>query len=194
MTFTMKRFAHVASAVVLAAFSAGCAMQFGRADHDASVRSKNDAYVVIGLEPENASIAIFQGSIRDNRYRQNPLPPATFAGYAEQGYVVTRVSPETAYAITFVTLYASKFEPITGVMVPCNGAKTLVFTVPAGTALYMGSVRFRTSGAGIVPQYSHDYDAAKAFLNGLYPKLAPSLSDGKPQFLPVDGIQCAGGR
>jgi hypothetical protein len=177
--------------VLIAALCAGCAAQWGRADHDASA-ARGDAYVVIGVQPENASISIFQGWISDGKFRQNPLPPASFVGSAEEGFVVTRVAADSAYAITFVTIHNGAGDFLTPPFVPCKGSRTLAFTVPAGKTLYLGNMHYTLSGSGVRPGYAHDFDAAKAFVERHYPGLAPSLTDSQPQFLEVTGNGCVG--
>lgn len=183
----------IAGATVVAILCTGCAMQWGRADHDATISSPKDSYVVIGIQPEKASISLFEGSFVSGSFKQNPLPPASFIGFAEDGYVVTRVSADTPYAITYVTLYGSGRELLVPPLVPCSGAKTIAFSVPGGQVQYAGNVIYRKSGSGAVPEFKSDFDAAKRFMEKHHPKLAPKLTDGGLNLSTVNSIlQCSG--
>lgn len=188
----MGMLSRVVGAMLLMGLCSGCAMHWGRADHDATIRSPKDAYVVIGVQPEKASVSLFEGSLSGGSFQQNRLPPASFVGFPEDGFVVTRVSADTAYAITFVTLYETGNELLLPPLVPCRGAKTIAFSVPGGQVLYVGHVLYRKIGGGAVPEFGTNFEEAKRFLAARYPNLAPKVTDAGLKLSTVSGVQCVG--
>lgn len=174
-------------AIVLAVVCAGCAVNIGRAGHDAGHPSMNESYVVLGVEPEFTQVSLFRGSISDGVFHQNLILPASFAGQPEDGFVVTRSSAGEVLAITYVVMYSSKEDSFRPVLVPCAGAKTAVYAVPEGKVVYIGSVRYRQYGAGVVPQFGQDFEAAKAFMATHYPKLADRLEAARFDLMPATG-------
>jgi hypothetical protein len=187
-----------ALAVTLALSCAGCAggiggaWDMGRADHDADPPSQNESYVVLGVAPEYTQVNLLTGWIADGVFHWNTLP-ASFAGQPEDGFIVTRSSAGNHLALGGVMMFASKDDKLRPMMVPCEGAKTIVLTVPAGKVIYLGGVRYRPVGSVVVPQFTSDFDAAKAYMTAHYPKLADKLERGHFDFMPMaSGSACAG--
>jgi len=186
--FSVARVA-TAFAFALALLTAGCAggkWEMGRADRDADPPSANESYVILGLQPQNTQVNVFRGWISDGVFHQNPLLPATFAGEPEGGFVVTRSSAGEAVAITNVVVY-SKNALFPRLLVPCEGSKTVVFTVPAGKVIYIGSVRYESIAGGVAPRFGNEFDAARAFMTTHYPKLADTLEQGRFDLMPAEG-------
>lgn len=191
----LMRLARVACAVALVASCAGCmnVLRIGRADHNASVRSDGDAYVIIGVSPDKAAISIMPGEIEDGQFRQDTEAlSATFFDFPEDGYVVTRVTPGKAYAITHVRIYKTADESFVMPFVPCRSVKTVAFKLPPARAVYITDVHYDPLTNGVRPEYGHDFERAKAFGTTHYPNLASHLSDGEMQLLPVRNSRCIG--
>lgn len=182
----------IAGVMMVAVLCAGCTgLQWGRADSDATITSPKDAYVVFGVQPELAKVSLFVGEFLSGSFKQDRLPSASFIGFPEDGYVVTRVSPDTAYAVTYVTLYATGNELLVPPLVPCAGAKTIAFKVPAGKVLYVGDVKYLKAGSGAVPEFSAKFDTAKRYMDTHYPNLSRNLTDGGLQLATVNSEGCA---
>lgn len=159
----------------------------GRASHDAGPPSDKEGYVVLGIQPEFTQVSLFPGRISDGVFHQNALLPAEFAGQPEDGFAVTRASAGTVLAITYVVMFANKSDAFRTPMVPCSGSKTLVVTVPAGKVIYLGNLRYQSFPGVVRPQFSNDFDAAKAYMTTHYPKLADKLEQGRFELMPAVG-------
>jgi len=183
---------------MLSLLSTGCAggvggaWDIGRAGHDADLPSGKESYIVLGIQPEYTQVSLFRGRVSDGVFHQNVLLPASFVGQPEDRFIVSRSSARDVLAITYVVMFTNKSDAFQPVLVPCEGAKTAVISVPAGKVIYVGDVRYQYSARGVVPEFSNDLDAAKAYMTTHYPKLAEKLEQGQFDLMPAVGQgQCA---
>lgn len=172
--FTIRTFAGLVVGLV-AIVAAACVTPPPAAT--ASVQSDRDAYFVIGLAPPNARVGITDGEIRDNAFHDvlvRMLPMPTYA--QDQGYIVVKAEPGKPLGIGTVHLMAGDSSIFGQAFVPT--CQILVFTPQAGKVLYLADVFVARRGAGVLPQYRRDLEAARNHLRARYPQLADKLAQG----------------
>jgi hypothetical protein len=163
----------------------------GRPDAAAAPPDKDEAYFLIGVEPVDARIIVFQGDVQNGWFSSNPLANATFYGNPVDGFALGKTHAGNTLAITKVQLIAPDSAFFAATLVPCGGAKTIVFTAPMGKVIYVGSVDYELVATGqLVPRFHSDIQAAKAFLDKHYPQLAGLLEQGSYQLMPVESAGC----
>ena len=173
-------FRHLLSAAVVAAFAlggAGCA-SMGTVDHAVAPPDNDHTYFVIGIDPPQARVSIFKGFVTGEHFMENPLAATSFLGNPEDGFILGDTHGGTTLGLMMVQLAESGEIALSPAMMPCN-TKTLVFTAPAGKVVYLTNIHFFRSGNGVVPQYSSDLAAARAFVASHYPQLAGKVEQGE---------------
>jgi hypothetical protein len=176
----------VAAAMALAV---GACAQVGQLPATAAIEKPDDAYFVIGVQPETATILLVDGSVEGGQFERlddvfGPLL-VPFSGPPKDGYVVGKAQPgHNTLAISQIGLEQS--------YAPCNGARTVVFDVAPGSIVYVTDVRYTPNPAGttmgqaaLIPAYHQDIDGARAYLRSHYPKLADKLQMARKQMLPI---------
>jgi len=162
----------------------GCT-SMGRADTKIEAPDKNQSIFVIGLTPENHRIGVFGGSEKDGKFKQNWLPAVLYGG-AQGGYIVGKAHAGATLAITAVQVTENEKSFVGTDFQACNGAKTVVFQVPPGKVIYLGSVDYRVNGKSLEVRYWNDLDGAHRYLSGAYPAIADRVEQGSYRLLPTD--------
>lgn len=158
----------------------------GHVDPGVTAPASDHTFFVIGVAPQNMRIAVFRGDVSDGAFHQNAIAAASYLGTPEDGFILGETHGGNTMAITFVVPLSSPNDVFSTPLVPCNGAKTLVFDAPAGKVIYAGSVRYTSGRKGLLPSYGDDLEGARAFLKQHYPALAAGLEAGHPKLLPIN--------
>lgn len=184
--------ARTAALLTCAVLCTSC-MSMGIVDRDAQPPDGKHSYFVIGVTPPNIDLTIFQGDMNGDMFYQSGIAMATFSGLPEDGFVLGKTSAGNTLAITIVHAYGSS-EISSAPLIPCGDGKTLVFKAPPGKVVYVGSIRYRIVGDGLVPTYYEDLEGARRFLEKDHPALAAQLEAGKHELLKSGGtpnMRCA---
>jgi hypothetical protein len=174
---------------VSAILAAGCT-SVGRLSSDTGFDPSRDSIVVFGLQPENYRINLFAGSIRNDRWSQSMLYPASFLGVADRGYVIAKVHSDTPMGIANLRIVASEKDVYGQDYTPCKEAKTLVFTVPKGKVVYLSDFRYRHVGAGVELVNAPDFERARRHVDEKFPALQGRLVQGEFRLMPTT-IPCS---
>lgn len=159
----------------------------GRLEKGASLNTADESIIVLGVAPSNYRISLFPGERKDGVFHQNIFRPAVVYSAAEDGFIITKAKAGDTLAITNIRLVENKesiYGPDFG---PCDGKKTMVFDVPAGKVLYLGSIEYEHAGKNLLIKYGHDVDAARTYFDKHYPlmlgRIEPWLFDLLPTTL-----------
>jgi hypothetical protein len=186
----MKFIRAVAGLAVLSILCVGCT-SVGQLDVAASPPDKDQAFFLIGVEPVDARIIVFEGEVEDGWFSANPLANGTFYGNPVDGFAFGKTRAGDTLAITKVQIIAPDSAFFASTLEPCGGAKTIVFTAPAGKVIYVGSVEYVQDSPGrLVPLFHSDIRAARAFLDKHYPQLSAQLEQGSYQLMPAGPKMC----
>lgn len=171
----------------------GACTSLGVVDKTAALDATQHSIFVLGVAPDNYKISVFPGSVRNGVFRQNPWLPATVYGSGEDGYLVGEASAGDTLAITMIRVLKDKNSIFgTTFFVPCNGKKTMTFSIPGGKVLYLGNVSYEFAGTFLKVKYSQDIDSARKYMDKNYPNLRGRLESWKYQLLPTTA-SCAVG-
>jgi len=189
MNFKFPNIAKLWPVLILLA-SGGCG-SIGQVQNAATMGT-NDAYFIIGVQPEFTRISVDEGGIVDGKF-QGSLATRLFGGNLvfmgepEDGFVLGKARGGALLGITMAQPHSSKTALLGPLLTPCeskrgyahrDGSKTLVFTADAGKVSYIANVRYMWVKDGMVPTYNADLEGARAFLKVHYPLLADSLVQG----------------
>jgi hypothetical protein len=162
----------------------------GRTDSDATLRSNDESFYVLGVQPEIASVGVNQVAASGDRFVPDGIWPANFFGPPKDGYVVGRAHAGKTLAITFASLRRPG-DLLASNFVPCPPTRALSFTVPQGKVVYLGDVTWSQKPDGLFPSYSNNFQAAKTYMSSHYPKLADRLEPGNTEFvMAVPAVGC----
>jgi hypothetical protein len=173
-------FAGVASVLL-----AGCTSAFQLKD-DAPAPSNDESVVILGVSDEHYQVSIFPGSIDKGVFVTTLIRPATVAGKSRNGYLVGKARANDIIAITLVR-YKDNPDAILGFMdfVPCNGSNTMVFRVPHGKVVYLGSVDYRFNGRNLNIRYTNELEQAQRYIDSSFPALRGKVEHIAPEFMPM---------
>jgi hypothetical protein len=172
------------SVVFLVLALSGCTST-GTVDANAAPPADDHTYYVMGLAPANVRIMLFKVDVRDGKFRQDPLPPASFVGTATDGYVVGATHSGNTLGITQVQVVNSPNAIFAKGFVPCSGAPSVVFTAEGGKVVYLGNVHFDVGETNLKPSFDGDIEAARTYLRAHYPNLADKLEQGHFTLMPA---------
>ncbi|MBI3675082.1 MAG: hypothetical protein HY243_00495 [Proteobacteria bacterium] len=168
-----------------------CGAAAETAEPTAAVTSDKDAYIIIGIRPENAKVLIVRGTNEDGQFSVDGWAKPTFVDYPNDGYIVAKAKPGDYVGIDWVFWGHSKGSFWGTIFYNCKGSKTLVFTVPAGKVVYLTDVYFTPNGYGASVKFgASDIETVRAYLMTHYPSLADKVEQGQYETKPADGIQC----
>ena len=183
----MKR---ILSFVAIAAALSGCSL--GQIKGDIAPPAANESIFIVGVNPENFRISVFSGSVKDGRFVQGLMPAVVYGG-AVDGYVVGKAAAGAVLAITMVRVVPDSNAFFSGQnFVACGDAKTMVFEVPKGKVIYLGSLNYAFSDDKLKIASNIDLDAANHYIKASLPSLVGRLEYLEPQLMPT-GKSCSPG-
>jgi len=156
--------------VLLAAAVASSCVSVQPITADLTAPKPDESIFVIGVTPSNYRLFVMQGSVEDGRFRANGVP-AIVGGAPRDGYIVGKAAAGRVLAITEVRRVNEGSGGIAADLRVCGGATTMVFAVPKGKIVYIGSAAFQQTGRSIDVTYSRDLEAARQFVRRNFPKL-----------------------
>lgn len=171
--------------IILLMLATSACTSIGRLEKDASLNSQNESVIVLGVSPANYRVSIFPGTREAGVFYQNILRPAVVYGAAEDGFIVTKAAADETLAITNIRLVANKESVYGPDFAPCDGKMTMVFDVPAGKVLYLGSIEYEFAGKSLLIKYGQDIDTARKYVDANYPKLSGRLEPWPFEILPT---------
>ena len=180
------------SAAIAAAFCASCTT-LGKVDSNATLEPSGDAFFVIGVSPEKTRVRIDDGILANGDFEKstsaNVVPfAATLMNTPTDGYLVGKAKGGTTLGLTAV--FDESGWPAVA-FAPCKGgAKTPVFTLKAGTVVYITSMSYIREADRIKPSFADNFGDAQAFMKTHYPNLADKLERGHYEMAP-SGLDCS---
>lgn len=163
----------------------GCT-SMGRLDKKIEAPGNKESIFILGLAPNNYRVSIFPGDEKKGKFSQDLLQHAVVYGGAQNGYVVFKASAGSTQAITNVRVVSSEKSVLGMDFTPCREAKTLVFKVPAGKVIYLGSIEYLMSADKLDVYYWNNLEGARHYLSGAYPALAGRVEQGSYELLPTN--------
>lgn len=162
-----------------------------RVNENTAEPGPDEAFIILGIEPPRFQIAIFPGTIKDGVFSQNKLSVVAALGMPKDGYLVSKVKAGTNLGITIVKYVEDSTirNLLTGNFQPCDGAKAMVFNVPKGKVLYLGSVNYGFQDNRITIKYDHDLGKAQRYVSSTFPGIKQQVESSEPNYLPTD-IPC----
>jgi hypothetical protein len=147
----------------------------GRLERTAPMPTADETIFVIGVSPERARITVHPGALVDRVFKQNIFRSDAVYGGPNNGFVVGKAKAGDALAIMNVRMMADK-DSIMGLSYkPCEGAKTLVFTAPAGKVIYVGSFTYELLQNRLQVTTAYEFEEAQKFIDANYPNLKGKL-------------------
>lgn len=145
----------------------------------------DETLFVIGISPEDSRVKVAPGYVRDDVFHAlQPDGPSSMFAPPELGFVVGKAKPGEVMAITIVSTASTDF-------VPCQGARTMVFTIPDKRAVYVGHIAWERAGPRLlVPRYFDDPASAAAHVAKQYPSLKAPLENASYRLAPT-ALVCA---
>ena len=172
---------------VLLAVVAACASctMTTRVEKNASL-SDDESIFVVGSSPEHFRIWFMRADIIEKdgaaTVKQDVVGIPLLVANPENGFLVGRVRGGQTIAITGVRAVRAN-ETFGPGFSACGGNKTMVFTAPAGKAVYVGHVELSMKGKQIYASYSNDFTAARSHVDGNYPNLRGKLQQHGHQLI-----------
>jgi len=164
---------------------AGCISQLSKLD---SV-GPNDTVMVLGVEPSNVSLTLFQGRVK-NGYFQGYATGTGYANNPQAGYMITKVTPGDVLGLTEASVKDRRFSSRRVKL--CNFDKSMVFEAPKGKIIYIADVSV-TESESYEGKYDFKYmdrfNQAKAYLDREYPALRDRLVKWPYWILPM-AVSC----
>lgn len=174
-------------------FLIGCAVfllasctSMGKLESAAPAPAADETVFVIGIAPETARISVFPGEVSDRVFRQSMWRSAVVMGNPDNGFIVGKAKAGDVLAITNVRVVDK--DSLAGTdYVPCGGARTLVFTVPAGKVVYLGHIRYELVQNRLRIKTEYRFEDAQTYINATYANLRDRLErqDIDFDFLPT---------
>ena len=163
----------------------------GQLNESAKAPSQSESVFIIGVAPENYRISVFPGSVSNGIFWQSTIRSAAVYGAGKNGYVVGRASAGDVLAITNVRVVKGESSIWGADFAPCRERPTMVFKIPAGKVLYLGSVDYGFEGSMLHISYGNDLTAAQSYVQRTFPALTQPVESLAYELLPTsDG--CSG--
>ena len=171
---------------LLAAFAClllhGCATPL---DRSTQLPGPDESLLVLGAN-RPYSIMLIHGSIENGEFSPSSSRPPAIKGQPTDGYVTGRAKAGSLLALTTV----SSIQP-NGIMMdttwsPCQMPAIMLFTVPPGKVIYLGSVEFAGSSGrpGLAMGYENRLAQAQQYVDTAFPALSGKLEYVAPDFVP----------
>jgi len=171
--------------IIITSFLLSSCVSKGLLKQDARLTSSDESVFVLGLSPENYSVFIFKGEIKNGRFDKNIFVSSIAYGTADNGYIVSKAPARETFAVTLISI-GEKKDSISGTSyVPCRDAKTITFKAPAGKVIYLGDVEYVLEGGAVTTKYGNNFDAAEKYINDKYPHLRGKLEYQPYKLLPT---------
>ncbi|WP_431256888.1 hypothetical protein ACQ86G_19620 [Roseateles chitinivorans] len=172
-------------AAAMAAVSLSGCSSLGRLDTSSTGPAPSESIIMIGVAPENFTVSLFRGSVSGERFNQGLLP-ATLYGVGQQGFLVGKADAGDTLGLTIVRELNKPSDILGGrLFSPCGDAHAMVYDIPKGKVLYLGSVRYASDGSRLRVSREDDLDAARRHLREKYPKVTGELEVLEPRLMPV---------
>jgi hypothetical protein len=156
-------------------------------DPSAALPTEEESIFILGVNPANFEVYIFPGEVRNGKFHKSSWRSAAAYGAPSQGYLVGKVKAGDILAITMVR-YTNPDNIWAGRnFVPCNQVPTMVFKVPQGKVVYLGTVDYQVGRKSITIRYGNDIHAAQQYVAKTYPALQGELGPFSPEFMPMAG-------
>lgn len=149
-----------------------------------------ESYVVIGIKPEYM-VALQYGKVENERFYPRTFVTEHFLIKApKKGYLVAKIKGgKPGEVIGIVSIFtASNLFKFGKSYVPCSNAVT--FAIPHAQVVYVGDVTFIPKNGIIDVETSHDFNAAKAFLDENHTELKGRLIEGSLSMLKMEDASC----
>jgi len=157
----------------------------GQLKSNAGNPSENESVFVIGVTPENYRISVWPGGIKDDHFYKSSLRNAALYSAAEGGYVVGRAKAGDVLGITNARIVSGENSILGLDYVPCGD--TLVFKVPPGQVIYLGSIAFSSNGKTVNALVSNDVNAAAHHMADAFPSITRTIVKTPFMHLPSTG-------
>jgi len=176
----------IATASLAFAISGCASFDFGRIGEDATPPSSEESVVVLGVAPGDQTVAIFPGVVKDGVFQQNPWRSAAISGAPKDGFVVAKIAGGETLALlkTFRVDKDGKGIPFT-LVGACGNARTMVFAVPKGKIVYVGTIKYEPRGKEVAVEYNQDFDTARGHIDQRYRGLAGRLERWNFELFPT---------
>lgn len=159
--------------VAAAGLLIGCATPRGLQDRSAKAPSDDEGVFVIGVQPAGTKIWFKEGAVSYDHFVPTPGQMTPVIGVSEDGFIVGRVKGGSTLGIMHINF---PFTPTTTrAYAPCGNNKALVFTVPAGKVVYVGTIEYRPNGVSLSSSTRHEMDGALRFVDAQHPSLRGRL-------------------
>lgn len=177
--------------ILCCTFLTSACSSLGQLDASTSGPAEDESIFVIGVAPENYRIFVFPGSVKDGRFSQSLIRPATVYGSARQGFVVGKAQAGDVLAITQIRAVSDSSSILGADFKPCGDAKTMVFEAPKSKLLYLGSIEYKFEGNYLIAQYRDEIERAQRHIESNFPHLKGKLEPLEYKLLPSSGA-CEG--
>ena len=147
--------------------------------------SESESIFVLGVAPKNYRISIYPGSISDGHFKSSIVRSATFVDVPKQGFIVGKANGGDIIGITMVRALSAGSSNFGSDFKPCGDLKTMVFEVPKGKILYLGSVKYKFNGPMLEIQYRNEMEQAQRYMERNYPLLKGKLEPLEYKLLPT---------
>jgi hypothetical protein len=176
-----NRFAILLFALALA----GCT-NFGRLQADAAPPADEESIVVFGAQPHNYSFTLFPARESGGKIDAGRGAMASISGTPRDGYIVGKAKAGDTLALVYFYRVneSGAGVPFTGVWT-CGDSRAKTFVVPRGKVIYVGDTRIGFNGTSQVVLQGDDFEAAKAYIDRAYPRLAGRLEPWPTEMKPT---------
>lgn len=163
-------------------------INMGRVGPEAAPPGDEESIVVLGVRPSTFAVGIYPLYVWS--WGIGHGPSFTISGPPKDGYVVGRAPAgqlngliyfyqvdEAGSGVAFSARYA------------CKETLAKTFVAPKGKVIYIGDVVMREDSYGL--RHTENFEAARAYMDATYPKLAGRLEPWKTEMMPA-GQDCPG--
>ncbi len=168
------------------ALSTSACITLGNYNNDASLESETESYFLIGANSTAYKLTFFRGEVKNDRFDQSILYPATLSATPKNGFIMGKAPEGTTHALIHFDDNDKGLFSLMGPYRPCGDGKTMVFTVAGGKVLYLGDIAFKDKGKlSFKPASISNINAAKKYIGKYHPKLKDKVVSWKYQLIPT---------
>jgi hypothetical protein len=169
----------------IALSTSGC-ITLGNYDNDGTLESETESYFLIGVNSTAYKLTFFRGEVKNGRFDQNILYPATLSATPKNGFIMGKAPEGTTHALIHFDNSDKSIFSRMGPYRPCGEGKTMVFTVAGGKVLYLGDIAFKDkSTLSFKPVSISNINAAKKYLSKYHPQLKDKIVTWEYQLIPT---------